>query len=258
MRPFACLIALFFVQLTVRGQELLENRKVGAFQPGEQLKYKLKYGFLTAAEATLNVEESDVRFDNRPVYHLVAQGRTSGSFDIFYKVRDRYDSYIDRETLLPYLYTENIRESSYRRTDKVRFYQGQRKVVGNKGTFKGSRQTFDMVSAFYFARSLDLTGVKSGDTFTMYYFLKDEVTDLKIEYVGKERVKTPLGYVNCLKFSPSIQPGRIFKKDSRLYLWISDDINRIPVKAQVEILVGSVTMEIVQATGLKSPLVVSK
>jgi len=258
MRPFACLIALFFVQLTVRGQELLENRKTGAFQPGEQLKYKLKYGFLTAAEATLNVEESDVRFDNRPVYHLVAQGRTSGSFDIFYKVRDRYDSYIDRETLLPYLYTENIRESNYRRTDKVRFYQDQRKVVGNKGTFKGSRQTFDMVSAFYFARSLDLAGVKSGDTFTMYYFLKDEVADLKIEYIGKERVKTPLGYVNCLKFSPSIQPGRIFKKDSRLYLWISDDINRIPVKAQVEILVGSVTMEIVQATGLKSPLVVSK
>ncbi|TZF80919.1 DUF3108 domain-containing protein [Pedobacter sp. BS3] len=258
MRPFTCLIALFFVQLTVRGQELLENRKNGAFQPGEQLRYKLKYGFLTAAEATLNVEESDVRFDNRPVYHLVAQGKTSGSFDIFYKVRDRYDSYIDRETLLPYLYTENIRESNYRRTDKARFYQDQHKIVSNRGTFKGSRQTFDMVSAFYFARSLDLTGVKSGDTFTMYYFLKDEVTDLKIEYIGKERVKTPLGYVNCLKFSPSIQPGRIFKKDSRLYLWISDDINRIPVKAQVEILVGSVTMEIVQATGLKSPLVVSK
>lgn len=63
-----------------------------------------------------------------------------------------------------------------------------------------------------------------------------------------------MGTFNCLKFSPSIQPGRIFRKDSRLYLWITDDNNRIPVKAQVEILVGSVTMELTDAAGLRYPL----
>ncbi len=88
----------------------------------------------------------------------------------------------------------------------------------------------------------------------MNYFLDDGVTELSIQYLGKERIKTSLGYFNCLKFSPSIQPGRIFRKDSRLYLWITDDGNRIPVKAQAEILVGSIVMEISGAKGLRYPL----
>jgi hypothetical protein len=249
---FLCLAAspLFAQELVVR--------KTGAFQEGESLKYKLKYGFITAAEASLKVEGTDVKFDNRPTFHLIAEGRTSGTFDIFYKVRDRYDSYVDKQTLLPYMYLENIRESSYRRTDKVRFYQDQQKIVGEKGTFNGEAQTFDLISAYYFARSLDLSTIQPGDKIKMSYFLKDEVSPFEIEYVGKERIKTPLGYFNCLKFSPAIQPGRIFKKDSRLYLWITDDGNRIPVKAQVEILIGSVTLEITGATGTKYPLNASK
>ena len=234
--------------------QTLENRKEPVFQIGETLKYRLRYGFITAAEASITVEGSDAKFENKPIYHLIAQGKTSGSFDVFYKVRNRYDSYIDRVDLTPFLYTESIREANYRRNDKARFYQDQRKVVSNKGTFKGAAQTFDLVSAYYFARSLDLSTIKQGDRFTMSYFLDDGVTDLKIQYVGKEKVKTSLGTFNCLKFSPSIQPGRIFRKDSKLYLWITDDGNRIPVKAQVEILVGSVTMELTSATGLKYPL----
>ena len=67
-----------------------------------------------------------------------------------------------------------------------------------------------------------------------------------------------LGKIRCLKFSPSIDPGRIFRKDSNLYLWITDDGNRVPVKAQVEIIVGAVTMEIKSAEGLKYPLAKEK
>ena len=63
-----------------------------------------------------------------------------------------------------------------------------------------------------------------------------------------------LGKFNCLKFNPTIIPGRIFKKDSKLYLWITDDANRIPVKANVGLIIGSVTMELADAKGLKYPL----
>lgn len=224
------------------------------FQVGEQLGYKLRYGPITAAEANIRVESTDVKFDNKPVYHLVAEGRTAGSFNVFYKVRNRYDSYIDKTDLSPYLYTENIREANYRRTDRARFYQDEKKIVSNKGTFRGDGQTFDVLSAYYFARSLDISRLSVGAKFSMDYFLDDGVTKLEVKYVGKERVKTSLGYFNCLKFSPSIQPGRIFRKDSKLYLWITDDGNRIPVKAQVEILVGSVTLELTSAKGLKFPL----
>ena len=103
-----------------------------------------------------------------------------------------------------------------------------------------------------------MSKLSKGATFSMDYFLDDGVTKLEVQYIGKERVNTSLGYFNCLKFSPAIQPGRIFRKDSKLYLWITDDGNRIPIKAQVEILVGSVTLELISASGLKYPLTAVK
>ncbi|WP_423147474.1 DUF3108 domain-containing protein [Rubrolithibacter danxiaensis] len=256
MKRLFFLVFFLFVQSGFTQE--LETKKEPVFQPGEELKYRLRYGFITAAEGTLKVEDSDIKFNERPVYHLIAHGRTSGSFDFFYKVRNRYDSYIDKEELIPYFYTENIKESNYRRNDKVRFYPNQQKVVSKKGTFKSKEQTFDLVSAYYFARSLDLSDTHPGKIFTLTYYLNGDVSDLRFKYLGKEKVKTPMGYINCLKFSPEVQEGRIFRKDSKFYLWVTDDGNRIPVKAQSEILVGSVIMELTDYKGLKYPLNISK
>lgn len=254
MRNQLILLVCLLVGMNSFGQQLpLKSEPI--FKTGEILQYRLKYGFITAAEATIKVQDSDLKFDGNPVYKLVVDAQTSGSFDIFYKIRDHYDSYIDKKTLLPYFYQENVREGGYRRADKARFSQTQKKVVSNRGTFTTpTTQTFDLVSAYYFARSLDIANLKIGESFKLNYFLGDEISQLEIQYVGKEMVKSKLGNIRCLKFSPSIQPGRIFRKDSRLYLWITDDGNRVPVKAEVEILVGSVTMEIKSAEGLKFPL----
>jgi len=254
MKPQMIAFLLSLVSLVGYAQEL-PLKKDPIFREGEVLQYKLKYGFITAAEATIKVQASDLKFDNKPTYKLVVDAQTSGTFDIFYKIRDHYDSYIDKTDLTPYFYQENIREASYRRQDKARFYQDSKKVVANKGTFTTpTTQTFDLVSAYYFARSLDISKLKVGDKFKLNYFLGDEISALEIQYMGKEMVKSKLGNLSCLKFSPSIKPGRIFKKDSKLYLWITDDGNRVPVKAEVEILVGSVTMEIKSAEGLKYPI----
>jgi len=246
---------ILFIILLLAGSfafaQVVKNNGEPVFKVGERLDYRLRYGFITAAEASIRVEETTAQFDNNPVFHLVAEGRTAGTFNIFYKVRNRYDSYVDKKTMTPYLYTENIREANYRRNDKARFYQEEKKVVSNNGTFKANGQTFDVVSAYYFARNLNIAALTEGDTFSLDYFLHDGISKMDIQYVGKEVVKTSLGYVRCIKFSPSIQPGRIFRKNSKLYLWITDDANRIPVKAHVEILVGSVTLELISAEGLK-------
>lgn len=93
-----------------------------------------------------------------------------------------------------------------------------------------------------------------GENFNLRYFLEDSIQTLGITYVGKEKVKCELGTFNCLKFNPTIIPGRIFRKNSKLYLWITDDSNRIPVKAHVEVILGSVTMELTNARNLKYPL----
>jgi hypothetical protein len=110
------------------------------------------------------------------------------------------------------------------------------------------------VSAYYFARNLDISKIKVGDKFELRYFLDDGINSLGITYAGKEKVTCAMGTFNCLKFNPTILPGRIFRKDSKLYLWITDDANRIPVKAHVEVIIGSVSMDLTAASGLKYPL----
>ena len=245
---------VFFISLhqSAVGQELVKRNNL-AFKDGEQLSYRLKYGIFSAAEANLKIEESGIKFDGKPTYHIVVDGKTAGSFDVFFKVRNRYESYIDRSTTLPYYYTENRREGKYRRSDKVTFDHDAKKITAKTGTYPFKGMVFDLPSAYYFARNLDLSKIKIGDEITLQYFSEKKVETLGITYVGKENVNCALGTFNCLKFSPTIVPGRIFKKDSKLYLWITNDGNRIPVKAQVEILVGTVTLEITSAKGLKYP-----
>lgn len=236
-------------------QTLLPSLKKDVFVPGEELTYKLKYGFISAAEGVLKVLPSDLTFDGKPTYHLNAVGTTSKAFSIFYNIRDQYDSYIDQETYLPYFFSENIKEGKYRRNDKIRFYQQRKKIEATRGNFDAKEfQTFDLLSAYYFSRTLDLSHVSVGESFKLSYFLKDTLAYLYITYLGKENIKTALGTLRCLKFSPSLEPGRVFKKDSKLHLWVTDDDNRIPVKAQVEILIGAVTLELTGVKGLKYPL----
>jgi hypothetical protein len=224
------------------------------FKAGEQLSYKLKYGFFTAAEADLRVENTDIKFNGHPAVHIIAEGRTAGSFDVFYKVRNRYESYIDEKTLLPYYYAENRHEGNWKHSDKVTFDHANNKITAAKGTYPSKGDVFDFVSAYYFARTLDVSKMHIGEKFDLHYFLDDAVNTLGITYVGKEKVTCSLGTFNCLKFNPTIIPGRIFRKDSKLYLWITDDANRIPVKAHVEVILGSITMDLTAAKGLEHPL----
>nr|WP_310096410.1 DUF3108 domain-containing protein [Mucilaginibacter pocheonensis] len=223
------------------------------FKVGEKLSYKMKYGIFTAAEADIRIEASDKKFD-KPAFHLIAEGKTAGSFDFFYKVRNKYESYVDQNTLLPYFYTENRREGKWKHTDNVTFDHKDNKVTANKGVFQFKGKTFDFVSAYYFARTIDVSKMKIGEQFQLQYFLEDGFHSMGITYVGTEVVSCSLGKFNCLKFNPTIIPGRIFRKDSKLYLWVTNDGNRIPVKAHVEVILGSITMDLQAATGLKYPL----
>jgi len=228
--------------------------QVPAFQAGEELRYKLKYGIFTAAETTIDVLNSPRHFEGQPAYHIQADSKTAGTFDVFYKVRNRYETYVDQKTLLPYFYTENRKESNYRHVDNVTFDHINHQITAAKGSFPFQGKVFDFLSAYYFSRSIDVSKLHSGSKFVLHYFLEDGIHDLEITYVGTEKASCSLGTFNCLKFSPTIIPGRIFRKDSKLYLWITNDGNRIPVRAQVELIVGSVTMDLAAAKSLKFPL----
>jgi hypothetical protein len=248
-------LALILLICTLRAmsQEVTKKAEV-AFQAGEQITYRLKYGFFTAAEAKIRVENSAQKFDGNPALHIVADAKTAGTFDVFFKVRNRYETFIDPKTLLPYYYAEDRHESKYKHTDKITFDHKAKKITAAKGTYPFNGDVFDFLSAYYYARNIDVSKLKVGEKLELRYFLEDGIHSLGITYLGREKIKCSLGTFNCLKFNPTIIPGRIFRKNSMLYLWITDDNNRIPVKAHVELVVGSLVMDLTQASGLKYPL----
>ena len=88
MKKYFVLILACCCLQTLFAQELTKINEI-AFKPGEKLSYRMKYGFFTAAEANIQVEESPIKFDSQPAYHIIADGKTAGTFDVFYKVRDR-------------------------------------------------------------------------------------------------------------------------------------------------------------------------
>jgi len=57
-----------------------------------------------------------------------------------------------------------------------------------------------------------------------------------------------------IKFSVLLIEGTIFKKGEDLYVWVTDDFNRIPVLVDAKILIGSVKATLVSAENLKFPL----
>ncbi|TFF38427.1 DUF3108 domain-containing protein [Mucilaginibacter psychrotolerans] len=253
MKKYYIVLLLLAVFAMARAQEAQKTDEV-AFQAGEQITYKLKYGIFSAAEAVIKVENSAQKFDGKPALRIYSTATTLGTFNLLFKVRNQYQTFIDPHTLLPYYYSEERKEGGYKHSDKVIFDHDKGEITANSGKYPFSGSVFDFLSAYYFARNVDVSGLKINDKLDMRYFLEDGIHTLTITYLGKEQVKCGLGTFNCLKFNPTIIPGRIFRKNSKLYLWITDDKNRIPVKAHVELIVGSLVMDLTQASGLKYAL----
>lgn len=222
-----------------------------AFKPGEKLVYRLHYGLIDAASATISVDPQVTKIGNREVYHVIGEGKTISSFDYFFKVRDKYESYIDKQGMFPHKFVRRVDEGGYKINQDYTFYPAKRAYKNQKGEgYLTPEYVQDMISAFYFARNLDFSEAKKGDIFKITCIVDDEIFNLKIRYIGKETIQTDAGKFRAIKFAPVIQKGRIFKKEEDLSVWISDDLNRIPLMASAKIMVGSVKMELQSYSGL--------
>ncbi len=234
------------------GLRTITNRAFGA---GERLTYRIHYGLIDAGEATLEVRNAPSRFNGREAYHIVGTGRSLGAFDWFFKVRDRYETYVDKDGIFPYRFIRDVNEGGYEIFQDYRFYPEKRGLrTHEKEEFITPDFIQDLLSGFYFARTLDMSKAKQGDEFEITTFVDGEVYPLRIKYVGKETIKLRNGKYRCMKFVPVIQKGRIWKSEDDLQVWITDDANKIPILVKSELLVGSIKMQVVDYANLRNPI----
>ncbi len=226
-----------------------------AFRPGEKLTYRLHYGIINAGEAVLEVKPDVLTINGRQIYHIVGTGYTTGSTDWFFKVRDRYETYLDKAALLPWYFVRRVEEGGYKFSQDYSFNHFTKKVdIGNNQKYDIPGDVQDMVSAFYAARNMDLSRAKTGDVMSMICFMDKELWPMKIKLIGRETIATDIGEIRCLKFRPIVQRGRVFKQEEDMTVWISDDANHLPVRAQADILVGSIKMDLSAVMNLANPL----
>lgn len=232
----------------------LPELKNKAFKRGEVLSYRMHYGIIDAGVATLTVTDEEKEVAGRKTYHVVGLGSSKGTFDFFFKVRDRYESYIDEKSLVPWIFIRRVSEGGYTINQDYIFNHYSRKVSVGDGIFDILPNMQDMLSAFYYARNLDLKNAKPGDIYELACFMDKEIYPLKIKFIGREDVNIKLGKFKCLKFRPVVQKGRVFKHEEDLNVWLTDDDNHIPVKGQADVLVGSIQLELTSYANLANPV----
>lgn len=250
---FSALLMLLCIQLSA-GDDFCGIRNT-AFLAGETTTFKVYYTlgvYIAAGEATFNVNQEHM--NNKPVYHIIGEGSTYGFYDGFFKVRDKYESYIDTANLQPVKFIRNIYEGGYKKYENVTFNQQTNTAITNNGVFKVPNCVQDVLSAIFYARNIDFNRYKAGDKIPFSMFLDNETYNLYIRYQGKETIKTKYGKFRAIKFKPLLIKGTIFEGGEKMTVWVSDDPNHLPLRVESPISVGSIKVDMMNYRNLRYPL----
>lgn len=227
-----------------------------AFQEGEQTTFTVFYAvagiYVNAGTAVFtNTVE---RFNGRPVYHIVGDGRTNSNYDWIFKVRDRYETYIDTATLQPLKFIRNVQEGTHKQYENITFNRVANTAITTNGVYKVPACVQDVISSIYYARNINFSKYKTGDRIPFTMFLDNEVYNMYIRYLGKEEIKTKYGRFKAIKFKPLLLKGTIFEGGEKMTVWVSDDANHIPLRVESPITVGSVKVDMMGYKNLRHPL----
>jgi hypothetical protein len=244
------------------GMQVSFAQKNTAFQKGEELTFKVTYGFLDAAEAKMVINPKLTQMNNRPSYKVDIFGQTLGVFKLF-KVNDNWGSYIDTLNIIPHQSYRHIEEGKYRKHERVifdhvgknahmRLYDRENKELVESKDFTIPANVQDIVSGFYFLRTMDLKKYKAGDTVTLTGFFDKEIYNIKLIFIGREKLSTNLGDFETFVFSPVMPKNKIFRGSQPVTVWVSNDKNKIPLRIKAKLMVGSLDMEITEAKGLRN------
>lgn len=248
------ILPIIFLLLTLG---LYSQNSANSFERGEFLKYRIHYGVLNAGFASVELKESNQKSDS--LIHAVGKGWTTGMVGFIFSVEDRYESYFSENELKPTHFIRKIDEGGYTQDKEVHFdfNTHQAKEINHKKSTESSffiqNNVQDMLSSFYYMRNIDFSDLKANDSIDINMFFDGKMNPIKLMVLGRETIKTKFGKIETIKIRPLVQKGRVFKDEENVTLWISDDMNKIPLKIKASLLVGAAKAELVEYNGLVHP-----
>lgn len=257
------LLPLFFIFRDIQAQCSSVNM---AFQTGEEIEYLAYYNwkFIWLNAASVNFSVKEKTYKNQPVYHFLSTGKSHKTYDLFFKVRDRFESYVEKESFRPLWFERDTYEGGYAANDVYTWNYDKKqailRTINSEHPFKTdtvqlSGCSFDVLSAIYYCRNIDFSKYKPGDKIPITMIIDDGVYNLYIRYMGKEIAETrDKDKYDCIKFSVALVEGTIFKEGEDLFVWVTNDKNRLPIIVEAKILIGSVKAVFQSAKNLRYPM----
>ena len=216
-RLIICFFLIIQLGYTQKKSDSIPSNKINTFQEGEWFQLRLHYGPFNASYATLSLERDTIK--GKPVFHAKGFGETTGIARWFFKVEDYYESYFDEKIIYPYKFIRDINEGGYTKDVEIEFdHQNGTALVNNKK--KGEINEFsvesgvqDLISSFYYLRNFfPKDKLKKNESFNINMFFDNENYLFKLKYLGNEVINSKFGKINCLKFRPIVQSGRVFEE----------------------------------------------
>lgn len=252
-------IALILCTAAVNAQKQFEFRTIEnkAFKEGEKLTFDVKFGFVTAGVAVMAVPKVQ-KISGRDAYHITFEVNSLSSFDWMYKVRDRYETYVDTKAMIPWRFEQHVREGKYSMDFSAFFDHRKGKAKSTEGETTIPANVHDVVSAFYFCRTVDYSKMKPNDRLHLQNYFKNKVYDLDVRFVGRERITVAAGTFDCVIVEPLVKEGGLFKSEGSIFIWLSDDQLKVPVKVKTKVVIGSIDAELTKYEGLAGPFKAKK
>lgn len=234
-----------------------------SFTRGEVLRFKMSYGIFTVGRGSAQIHSDYFEMNDRDCYKVDVYGKTVGVVDWVADVDDHWGAYIDTAALVPHQFYRRIREGRYKKDEWTNFDHEEGKievkVLDNKTGklkepqyYEAPRNVRDMIGGFLYLRTMDLSKTNPGDTIVIKGFFEDTFYALKVLYKGKDVVKTKAGKFNAIKIVPIMPKNKIFDGENSVTAWFSDDRNRIPLKINAEMFIGSAGVELTSYEGLRN------
>lgn len=226
----------------------------------ETLKYVItyKWGLITkdSGDATLTLKNQGSK------YYIKLTGKTRPWADGLFQVRDTLISVMDKNKFRPISYTKVAHEGGKYSKDVIEYsYSGDHvsgvatKYREKKGTTKtenmelsASGDTFDMLSVFYWLRTIDPATLPIGQKVTATLFSGLHEETVKIWKAGEKTIKMRDGSKRDawhIKFTFTSKGGK--KTSDDIDAWISKDGKRIPLEIKGSLPLGHVCAYLVNS-----------
>ncbi len=245
MRPTRYIMTIIIALLLTFNLFAQKEIETHSFQMGEELEFKIGYGWFTLGKASANIGLNPIEFSEEDCYKVEIIGRTDGFVGLFAHVKDTWGALVNKDQLRPLYAYQDIEEGKYTRNEKTFFDHTEGKITIIKNNeekdpkeFEPQKNVHDILSAYLKIRTIDLSKFQKGDTTLLYTYYDNAFYNLVLKHDGKEKIKTPFGKILAHRVLILIPKNDVFPEEGGVIAWVSADKNQIPLKIEAKMFFG--------------------